>query len=110
MKYKEIYYWNSINNQNIEARTYPSKLWDGRKNLPSKLQSFDEFFLLLFALQRIIPKLQPHKLCSKAVKGRHSDLNDQILFHSTIDALPGVPGVSKNRDDQTGVHSGELER
>ena len=39
----------------------------------------------------------------------HSDLNDQNLFHSTIDAPPGVPGVSKNPDDQTEVHSGELE-
>ena len=40
----------------------------------------------------------------------HSDLNDQNLFHSTIDVLPGVPGVSKNPDDHTEVHSGELER
>ena len=40
----------------------------------------------------------------------HSDLNDQILFHSTIDALPGVQEMSKKWDDQTGVHSGELER
>ena len=40
----------------------------------------------------------------------HSDLNDQNLFHSTIDAPPGVPGVSKNLDDQTKVQSGELER
>ena len=40
----------------------------------------------------------------------HSDLNDQNLFHSTIDAPPGVPGVSKNPDNQTEVHSGELER
>ena len=37
----------------------------------------------------------------------HSDLN---WFHSTIDKLPGVPGVSKNPDDQTEVHSGKLER
>ena len=36
----------------------------------------------------------------------HSDLNDQNLFHSTIDA---PPGVSKNPNDQTEVHSGELE-
>ncbi len=42
-------------------------------------------------------------------KPDHSDLNDQNLFHSTIDAPPGVPGVSKNPDDQTEVHSGELE-
>ena len=41
---------------------------------------------------------------------KHSDLNDQNLFHSTIDAPPGVPGVSKNLGDQTEVHSGELER
>ena len=31
------------------------------------------------------------------------------MFHSTIDAHLGVPGVSKNPDDQTEVHSGELE-
>ena len=37
----------------------------------------------------------------------HSDLNDQNLFHSTIDA---PPGVSKNPDNQSEVHSGELER
>ena len=37
----------------------------------------------------------------------HSDLNDQNSFHSTIDA---PPGVSKNPDHQTEVHSGELER
>ena len=41
---------------------------------------------------------------------KHSDLNDQNLFHSTIDAPPGVPGVSKNPDAQTEVHSGEFER
>ena len=40
----------------------------------------------------------------------HSDLNDQNLFHSTIDMSPRVPGVSKNPDDQTEVHSGKLER
>ena len=40
----------------------------------------------------------------------HSDLNDQNSFHSTIDAPLGVPGVPKNPDDQTEVHSGELER
>ena len=39
----------------------------------------------------------------------HSDLNDQNSFHSTIDTHPGVPGVPKNPDDQTEVHSGELE-
>ena len=39
----------------------------------------------------------------------HRDLYDQNSFHSTIDALPGVPGVSKNQDHQTEVHSGELE-
>ena len=32
----------------------------------------------------------------------HSDLDDQNLFHSTIDA---PPGVSKNLDDQTEVVS-----
>ena len=37
----------------------------------------------------------------------HSDLNDQNLFHSTIDAPQGVPGVSKN--NQSELHSGELE-
>ena len=36
--------------------------------------------------------------------GWHSDLNDQNLFHSTIDAPPGVP------DDQTEVPFGKLER
>ena len=35
----------------------------------------------------------------------HSDLNDQNWFHSTIEAPP----VSKPWDDQTEVHSGELE-
>jgi hypothetical protein len=40
----------------------------------------------------------------------HSDLNDQNLFRSTIDAPPGVPRVSENPDDQTEVHSGKLER
>ena len=42
----------------------------------------------------------------------HSDLNDQNLFHSTIDTPPGVPGVSKNPDNQTPqkVQFGELER
>ena len=40
----------------------------------------------------------------------HSDLNEQNLFHSTIDVPPGVPGVSKNPNDQREVHSGELER
>ena len=40
----------------------------------------------------------------------HSDLNDQNLFHSKIDAPPGVPGVSKNPNDQPEVNSGELER
>ena len=39
----------------------------------------------------------------------HSDLNDQNLFHCTIDTPPGVPGVSKNLDDQTKVYSGQLE-
>ena len=39
----------------------------------------------------------------------HSDLNDQNSFHSTIDAPLGVPGVPKNPDDQTEVHSCELE-
>ena len=40
----------------------------------------------------------------------NSDLNDQGLFHSIIDAPPGVPGLSKKTDDQTEIHSGELER
>ena len=40
----------------------------------------------------------------------HSDINDQNSFHSTIDVPPVVPGVSKNPNDQTEVHSGELER
>ena len=39
-----------------------------------------------------------------------SDLNDQNLFHSTIDTAPGMPGVLKYEDNQTEVHSGELER
>ena len=38
----------------------------------------------------------------------HSDLNDQNLFHSTIDAPPRVPRVSKNPDYQIEVHSGEF--
>ena len=41
---------------------------------------------------------------------KHSDLNDQNLFHSTIDAPSGVPGVSKNLNNQTEVHSDKLER
>ena len=41
---------------------------------------------------------------------RHSDLNEQNSFHSTIDASPGVPGVSDRPDDQTEVCSDELER
>ena len=40
----------------------------------------------------------------------NSDLNDQNIFHSTIDVALGVSGVSKNPNDQTEVHSGELER
>ena len=39
----------------------------------------------------------------------HSDLNDQNLFHSTIDTHPGVSGVSKHEDNQTEIHSVELE-
>ena len=40
----------------------------------------------------------------------HSNLNDKNSFHSTIDAPPGVPGVSKNLNNhQTEVHYGELE-
>ena len=39
----------------------------------------------------------------------HSDLNDQNMFNSTIDAPSGVPEVSKNPNHQTVVHSGELE-
>ena len=49
------------------------------------------------------------QICMQYFLGFHSDLNDQNLFHSTIDVPPGVPGVSKNLDDQTEVHSGELE-
>ena len=40
---------------------------------------------------------------------KHSDLNDQNLFHSTIDVRQRVPGKS-NLDDQTEVHSAELDR
>ena len=40
----------------------------------------------------------------------HSDLNDQNLFHSTIDTAPGMPGVLKNEDNHTEVHTGESER
>ena len=43
------------------------------------------------------------------VQKLHSDLNDQNLFHSTIDAPQVVPVVSKNPDDQTEVLSSELE-
>ena len=39
----------------------------------------------------------------------HSDLNVQNSFHSTIDTPQRVQGVSKNPDDQTIVHSGELD-
>ena len=39
-----------------------------------------------------------------------SDLNDQSSFHSTVDMPPGVPGMSKNPDNQNEVHSCELER
>ena len=38
-----------------------------------------------------------------------SDLNDQNSFHSTVDAPPGVPGMSKNPDNQNEVLSCELE-
>ena len=37
-------------------------------------------------------------------------VNDQNEFYSTIDGPPGEPGVSKNPNVQTEVHSGELER
>ena len=37
----------------------------------------------------------------------HSDLN---LFHSANDVPPVEPGVSKNSDNRTEVHSGELGR
>ena len=37
----------------------------------------------------------------------HSDLDNQNLFHATIDA---PSGVSKNPNDQTEVYSSELER
>ena len=54
--------------------------------------------------------LSPSGQKSQFGYGVHSDLNDQNLFHSTIDPPPlGVPGVSKNLDDQTEVHSSELE-
>ena len=38
-----------------------------------------------------------------------SDLNDQNSFQSTVDAPPGVPGMSKNPDNKNEVHSCELE-
>ena len=45
---------------------------------------------------------------------RYRSCGDSFLLvqmhNSTIDAPPGVPGVSKNPDNQTEVHSGELER
>ena len=41
--------------------------------------------------------------------GAHSDLNDQNLFHSTFDVPPGVPGMSKNPEDQIKFHSAEIE-
>ena len=37
----------------------------------------------------------------KAVSRYHSDLNDQNLFHSTIDAPSRVPGVSKIANFET---------
>ena len=49
------------------------------------------------------------QLEKKVMWQKHSDLNDQYLFHSTIDVPPGVPGVSKNPDNQIEVHSGKLE-
>ena len=49
---------------------------------------------------------------SRVAEGRHthSDLNGQNVFHSTIDVPPGEQGMSKYPDNQTEVHSGELER
>ena len=63
---------------------------------------------------KFLERYYNRKIClclkaAKSLKQGHSDLNDQNLFHSTIDAHPGVTGVSKNPDYQTEVHSGELE-
>ena len=60
----------------------------------------DKYHYRLALTDKAPSDLQPHY---------HSDLDDQNLFHSTIDVPPGVSGVSKNQDDQTEVHSGELE-
>ena len=45
----------------------------------------------------LFPIWKPHFGCTLV----HSDLNEQNLFHSTTDAPLGVPGMSKNWDDQT---------
>ena len=52
------------------------------------------------AISSILAKLEMAKV---------SDLNDQNVFNSTVEAPPGVPGMSKNPDNQNGVHSCELE-
>ena len=62
-------------------------------NIQILLRSFD--FTKWRCLSNISPKTEHPK---------HSDLNDQNLFQFTM------PGVSKNLDDQTEVHSGKLER
>ena len=56
---------------------------------------------LLFGAKKLV-KLKVDR--TKFAVQIHSDLNDQNLFHSTIDV---PPGVSKYLNDQTEVHSAE---
>ena len=44
---------------------------------------------------------QEVEFCSKTLLPMHSDLNDQNLFHSTIDAPSRVAGVSKIANFET---------
>ena len=79
-----------------------------------KMISYHNFYLFFPICKwkkfRLFQLLTVFDISLKKVWLGHSDLNDQNLFHSTIDKPPGVPGVSKNPEDQTEVHSGELER
>ena len=64
---------------------------------------------LLFATFATTLAIYAFAAPGKFNKWVHRDLNDQNVFHSTIDALLGVPGVSKKPDNQTEVHSGVME-
>ena len=56
-----------------------------------------EFQVQGYKIRKIFAKKSTYpKEIIELVITPHSDLNDPNLFHSTIDAPPGVPGVSKN--------------